>query len=323
MPDGAYTDPNEDGALTDTPYDGALTETGSFIRYVYVADSGNWRIKKHLESDFSFISQFDYATYPDDIDYPTGLTADGWSIYWADPFIDKIEKRTSDFYAFEYKIEGSGTGNDQWDYPVDICFDGTHVYICDGENHRIVKRLADDLTYVNKIGSFGTGNDQFNFPAAADVDETHIYIADSINSRVVKRLTSDLSYVTKVSTPYEPNGIAIDLNYVYVSFLQTTPTFETIVRKLNKSDLSFVSDTSLGNQYESFYGRVGLCVHGNYLYVVGNNKLEKRDSSTFAVLNSIGGTQGSGELQFNNPEGVFVVDEIGINDITSFATLIW
>jgi hypothetical protein len=167
--------------------------------HLYIADTWNHRIKKHLISDNSYVAKIGSNGSGDDqFDYPKGICYYDGHIFIMDRSNSRLIKRLASDLSFVSKIGSDGSGNDQFHHPEDICAgtDG-YLYITDSENNRIVKRKASDLSYVAEIGTSGVGNDQFDYPHGICYSDTYIYIGDDNNHRFVKRKASDLSFVAE------------------------------------------------------------------------------------------------------------------------------
>lgn len=133
--------------------------------FIYVADTGNNRIKKHLCTDLTYDSKFGAIGAGDDqFSAPRGICSDGIHLYIVDTTNNRIKKHKILDFSFVGEIGTVGAGNDQFNNPEAICTDGTHLYIADRGNSRIKKHKCSDLSYVAKFGTIGAGNDQFDNP---------------------------------------------------------------------------------------------------------------------------------------------------------------
>jgi hypothetical protein len=178
--------------------------------HLYIADSWNHRIKKHLISDNSYVAKIgSLGTGDDEFHYPKGICYYDNHLFVIDRSNNRLVKRLASDLSYVAEIGTYGQGDDQFHYPECVCSspDG-YLYITDSENDRIVKRKANDLSYVSEIGTNGIGEDQFDFPHGIDYSDSYLYIGDDLNHRFIKRKASDLSYVSARSSSTQ--GIGAD-----------------------------------------------------------------------------------------------------------------
>lgn len=157
--------------------------------YVYVADSANHRLKKHLASDLSFVAAIGtQGSGDDEFEGCTGVCTDGAYLYVSDFNNHRIKKLLVSDLSYVAEISGV---ND----PRGICVHGGYLYCTSGVS--LSKYLLSDLSFVSKVGSYGSGDDQFSSPRGLCTDGVYLYVPDTYNDRIKTHLCSDLSYVSK------------------------------------------------------------------------------------------------------------------------------
>ena len=173
--------------------------------YLYVCDTGNNRIKKHLCSDMSYVGQVgSVGTGDGQFDAPEGVCYAEGFIYVGDTGNDRIQKFNAVTLAFVSKIGTTGTGNDNFDHPTGLCADATNLFVADRGNGRIVKRLCSDLSYVSEQDE-STGGGSLNLPDYVDSSRENSYYYATLAAEpttVVERLVStgvETSYTERAS----------------------------------------------------------------------------------------------------------------------------
>ena len=166
--------------------------------FVYVADSGNFRIQKFTAVG-EFVTAWETQGSGGQLLYPTAVQAEpGGTILVAHVYIGRMQR----FDANGTFLSAWGTvGPDpgQWSGPGKPCIDRNgFVVVPDPGNHRIQVYEADG-TFVLQWGSFGMDPGQFNQPSAVGVDgEGNLYVLDRENFRIQK-FTSATTGVRSVS----------------------------------------------------------------------------------------------------------------------------
>ena len=148
--------------------------------FLYVADSGNNRIRK-FTSDGMFVKSLGSR----DLFQPRSMALDGdGNVYVVDYVFHRIQvmNLSGDMVA-EWGEQGSADGlfNSPWGIAVD---DAGDVYVADSNNHRIQKFAADG-TFMLKWGTAGSEKGQLAYPRGIAVDaEGRVCVADSGNARI-------------------------------------------------------------------------------------------------------------------------------------------
>ncbi|MCX6885339.1 MAG: cadherin-like beta sandwich domain-containing protein, partial [Verrucomicrobia bacterium] len=175
---------------------------------VYVADSGNNRIRKVTAagvvttlagSDSGFVDGSGAAAQ---FNYPIGVAVDGsGNVYVGDSGNNRIRKVTAAGVVTTLAGSDSGIADGsgaaaQFNYPSGVAVDSSgNVYVADASNCRIRKVTpAGDVTIVAGSGLLGFADGpgseaQFSFPMGVAVDATgNVYVGDSGNNRIRKLL---------------------------------------------------------------------------------------------------------------------------------------
>ncbi len=281
----------------------SLDATGN----LYVVDQDNNRIQK-FDSSGNYLSQFGSSGTSEELT-PTSISIDSsGNVYVAvDTTNDRIQKfDSSGTYLSEFGSAGSGNG--QFDYPKGISFDASgNIYVVDSNNTRI-----------QKFNSSGVYDSQFNTndgdgdPYDVAIDTSgNIYVTDG-GAGIVEKYDSAGTYLSQLGSAgtgdgqhSSPAGIAIDATgNVYV-----VDSDNDRVQKFNASGtyISKFSEVTPHVFSVSSYKPISSATDssGN-LYTVDavNNQVKKFDASGNLLLQF--GSSGSGNGQFNWPEGVVV-----------------
>ncbi len=164
--------------------------TASPNGYVYVADTGNWRIQK-FDATGSFIGSFGSSEGSGQGDGELNLPGDvasdfAGNLYVADTGNNRIQKfGPSDQFLAKWGTAGSAPG--RFNQPSGVAVGPTGmVYVADSGNNRVQKFDAGG-NFVLQWGGPGTATGQFQTIAGIAVDFTgNVYVADSGNNRIQK-----------------------------------------------------------------------------------------------------------------------------------------
>lgn len=293
--------------------------------YVYVADTGNHRIKKHLKSDLSFVSQLGITTYANafinTFNTPYNILIDNNYLYVSNSAYRSIRKYTTDFNYISNIGFNTGFANDEFLSPRGLTIINGYMYIADNVLGRITKRSMTEFDVNINITGAGTDFNFFYRPIAIDSDENYYYVANSVIHRVEKRLKSNNTLVAYFGGPYNgvntyflysPSDVVLDGNYVYVA----DRTNHRIVR-LNKSDLTFSAQYGVtgtaSTATTNFSSPTKIAIDATRIYVTdyGNNRikiLNKSDLSYVSDFGTLGTGIGPGINQFSGPYGIAVDD---------------
>jgi RHS repeat-associated protein len=190
---------------------------------VWIADSGNKRVKWYLESQPYHSVSLEAQ----------GGTLGGISALAGEWYQEDVVNGGRDFvqklHTGETKIEygavfgKAGTGNGEFSSPSAVATTEGKVYVTDTGNNRVQEFNIAGI-YGGQFGSAGTGNGQFTEPKGVAVDSSgNIWVVDAGNDRV-EGFTSAGKYLTQFGTKgegegqfKEPVGIAVDSsNNLYI-----------------------------------------------------------------------------------------------------------
>jgi hypothetical protein len=195
-----------------------------------------------------------------------------------------------------------GTGDGQFEVPWAVAVDGSgNVFVTDGEESPVqrVQKFDSTGTFLTKWGSAGTGDGQFACPLGIAVGGSgNVFVTDTCNERI-QEFDNTGTFLTKwgvARSGYDALGIAVGLGgNVLVD--------EQITVKVYTSTGTFLSSFSSGGEDQL-----------DEIAVAGgvNIFLTDQDSSNVQLLTNTGtflttwGSTGSGDGQFNQPEGIAV-----------------
>lgn len=192
------------------------------------------------------------------------------------------------------------------------------------------------VNFVTKWGSSGSGNGQFSLPMAMLVDESgNVYVGEYGNSRIQKfDANGNFDSIFISSNIADPRDIAIrpsngefyvaDTGYHQIRVFNSSGVFQRGITGFN-GPMNIAFDSS-GNWYVADYysntvrkynssdsfvtswavsGPRGLDIDSNdFIYVSSSNSIKKYNTS--GVLQTSWGSYGSGDGQFNSPEGLAI-----------------
>ena len=220
--------------------------------FLYVVDTLNDRLKKHLSADaMTYVSKIgSTGTGDDEFNAPQAICNDGTYLYICDRANHRIVKRKVSDLSFVAETGSVGAGTGQFNSPWGICTDGTHIYIADMANNRIKKHLCSDLSYValaTVSSSDPLDPHDFNQPKAICTDGTYIYITQNggIVARLVILLCSTLSDALHIHDDghvdnCELIGICVTGGYLYIINGNDPGTLKHVY-KYAASSLSYVT----------------------------------------------------------------------------------
>lgn len=196
---GTTSDWGADGTGTDdfkNP-EGIFANTESTDTFLYVADTGNHRIKKIKNSDdliptvwtlggTSSGSNYGQFSSPKDL-----VIASDNSLYVADYGNDRIQVINLSYLNSTIDTSGGETGVGSLSSPADVKTDKYgNIYVADTNNHRVkvCKPSGEKLFLLGKTdNTSGTADGQFNKPGGVALDnEGFLYVADTENHRIQK-----------------------------------------------------------------------------------------------------------------------------------------
>jgi len=249
--------------------------------YVYVADSGNYRIEKTSNTG-RFIktwgNDFNHpGTKPGEFNNAYGVAVDkSGNVFVTDDYDNRIQEFTNTGKFI--KAWGSkGTANGQFKAPAGVAVDSSgNVFVADMSNHRIQKfqlatpcpkgvtEITSGVCFIKKWGTRGSADGQLLNPLGVAVDSSdNVFVGDTGNNRIQK-FDNDGKFITKWGSLgtgerqfHGPSDVAVD----------------------KKSGNVFVAD-------------------------VANNRIQKFNNDGKFIL--MWGSEGSGEGQFRFEFGISV-----------------
>jgi tripartite motif-containing protein 71 len=254
----------------------AVDSTGN----VYVADSGNNRIQKFTYNTssgaYAYAAQWDGAASGNALNYPSGVTVDSsGNVYVADTNNHRIQKfDSSGNHLMNWGSPGSLDG--QFIQPKGVAVDNSgNIFVADTGNNRVQKFTSSTSTW-SSLGTQGTGNGQFASPQGVAVDSAgNIFVADTGNNRWQ---AYDSSFHVWNSWGSGGSGIG-----------QFSSPQGIAVYRGASNTVVFVADTNNARMQKYNYWILS--------------------SPTVTYLGQLG-SRGSGNGQFNQPQGV-AVDSAG------------
>ncbi len=292
--------------------------------YVYVVDASNHRVKKHLKSDLSFVSQLGITGYtnyfPNTLYNPTYILYDNNYLYISNNTYSRILKYDTNFnYISNIGFTAGYTDADFLSVYGLTIYDG-YLYVADQITGIITKRNLNEFDANLSFVGFGNDYNFFYAPFSADSDENYYYVIDSTIKRlqVVDKATNQI--VDYLGGPYAssstnvgarsnffnyPNYVLLDGDYIYISD-RSSPR----VAKYNKSDLSYISQFGTGTAgatTSTLNGPRQLAIYDTNLYVADftNNRIMILNKTDMSYITSFG-TTGTGNDQFSGIYGVGV-----------------
>lgn len=187
---------------------------------LYIADTGNHRIQKFPNGNYSGATAFGVNGSGDgQFNSPTGIVFDSQNnIYVADSGNSRIQKLDVNGNYIS-KITGSTYLSPQTfsNNIRSIAIDPSdNLYIVDSGNHRVIKMNSGGSPLV-VLGGLGSSTGKFNSPGGIALDsDRNIYVVDSLNYRIQKfSYTGDYIFQINLKPyldPYDiPNVLEIDL----------------------------------------------------------------------------------------------------------------
>lgn len=231
---------------------------------IYIADSGNHRIRKISLSGIVSTMAGSTQGFSDGIgtsalfNYPTSLVLDAsGNLYVADSGNHRIRKITSTGVVSTFAgstqgyLDGSGALA-KFNTPYGICKDiNGNLYVTDADNNRIRKITTTGM--VSTIaGSLqgdldGIGvNALFNYPTGIDIDSSNnLYVTDTNNNKL-KIITSTGVVSTKIGP--DSGDIITQLNNpMGVTILSTSPELNFCLTDFNYNRILYVNVNKVYN----------------------------------------------------------------------------
>jgi sugar lactone lactonase YvrE len=221
------------------------------------------------------------------------------------------------------KVYGKpGSGNGEFNSPYGIAANPRgEVFVADAGNNRIVK-----LNYSKGMLSYDHAiNDSFNYPMGVAVDsKRNLYIADSKNNRILVYDSTETYQYSWSRDLAEPTSISVidkdDIsNYYKEDYLIVIDNDYKRIQKFSLSGklLAIVDARMIGLSNVKFmYSAIDY--NGNiFVTDMINNQIHKFDRSLNYVVSV--GRQGTGQVEFAAPRGIFIWKRFGQIFITDDA----
>jgi len=189
--------------------------------YVYVADTGNYRIQKFNSSGGYITKWGSYGSGNGQFKYPTGIAVDSSAnVYVTDSGNACVQKFTSNGGFITWWFSTYRDNDVTWGYaPDDIAVDLSGIVYEVDDYPALIQKFTSNGSFITQWGSKGSGDGQFIYPHGITVDSSgNVYIADSGNYRIQK-LTSNGGFITKWGSYGSGDG---QFNYPYDSAVDSS-----------------------------------------------------------------------------------------------------
>ena len=194
--------------------------------YLYVADNINWKVKKYLKSDMSYVTQ-SAANYGGQIN---AIAVDDTHVYIGGESIQTVWKLLKSDLSYVSQTPDYG-GLIQ-----SLAIDDTHIYVGGSVTQTVRKYLKATMAYVSQTIDYG------GIIETLAIDDTDIFVGGQTIERIRKYTKATMAYVTQsVTYGGVPYAITLDDDYVYFGGATTNEVW-----KLNKSDLVKQAGASYG-----------------------------------------------------------------------------
>lgn len=294
--------------------------------YLYVADSGNHKIRR-IEMSTGIVTTLAGSGKAGNLDgigviasfsRPQGLTLDNGNLYVSDTN-NKTIRRIALATGEVTTLAGSGSAGYKdatgrfalFNYPLGIAvpesgYQSKELYVADSLNGKIrqISLSSKAVTTLVVSGDQPVAvesgvSDTFTAPFGLTTDRNRLFVTDTGSSKIIQvGLSGRVTGLEGVpdGTLYRPYGIATDSNNLYIA-----DTYHYILRKLDLATGTL--STLAGSGQDGFkdgsgtaatLGLIfGLTTDGRHLYVVeaDNNTLRKISIST-GVVTTLAGTSG-------------------------------
>ncbi len=215
----------------------------------------------------------------------------------------------------DLKVFGKlGSGPGEFRSPAGITANSKgEVYVADAGNNRIVKlryaktKLCFDRIIVDSLGS----------PKGVALDsKRNLYVADTKNSRIIVFDSTGAFKYSWHDSLNQPTAISIidkddDYNYYLDDYLIVIDNENKRIQKFSREGKFFARiDARMIGLTETYFAYSTIDYHGNvYITDMINNQIHKFDHSLNYIISI--GRQGDGELEFQQPRGIFISKRLG------------
>ncbi len=249
--------------------------------YVYVVDSGNYRVQKFTREG-KFVAKWGrFGSGEGEFRDPSGIAVDNKGyVYVVDTLNNCVQKFTSEG-IFVKKWGGKGSGVGEFDKPQGIAIDDDgFVYVADSENERIQKFTSEGV-YVTSLKK--AENLWVPLDVSVDPRNGYIYVA----AYYLDKFSRNGKFLQTIAF-VRPWWVTVDGNgYIY-----TSDFTHAVITKISPEGFFITDWGGRGSEDGKFVGPNGIAVDRNgYVYVAdsGNNRIQK-----FAIT---GNTPGNGDWE--------------------------
>jgi tripartite motif-containing protein 71 len=238
---------------------------------------------------------------------PTSLAFDNnGDMYVCDAGNQRIQKfNSSGSFILAWGAPGNGNGMFNGVIDVAVASDGS-VYTTEADNHR-VQRFSSNGAFLGVWGSYGSCQGEFDTPEGIAVDPTGaVYVGDTRNGRIEK-FTSDGTFIKSWGSWPDcwPGEFQFTFSPGYLTWAANGDLLVTdgVSKGIRTYTLDGVQDSQLGCC--NFPTGVSDDHHGHIFVAEALQDRIKILSADGTFLAEYG-TQGSGEGQFNGPDGLAI-----------------
>ncbi|MEW6606183.1 MAG: 6-bladed beta-propeller, partial [bacterium] len=257
------------------PYGVAVSYDGS----IYVADTGNDKIKKYDENGKFLYSFGQEGTGDGQFRSPQGIAVDKrGNIFVVDTGNDRVQHLYDDRNSISFMK--CFTGNPQFYYPRDIELDkDSNLYVLDSGNDRVLKfdssfNPVNSFDGDNILGSEGSETTQFSEPYGLTLDKDgNIYVADMRNQRI-SIFDKDGNFIhkfgiqgRKIGEFLDPVDVAVDSD----GNIWVADKYNFRIQKFSNTGQFLHTFGRFGPGKGQFHTAQKLAVHQKKLYVVDSN----------------------------------------------------
>lgn len=167
----------------------------------------------------------------------------------------------------------------------DVAIDATYFYSTWGDNYGIKKIRRSDNVVMYSLNSNGTGNSQFALnPQGIAVDDNYVYVADSNNNRIQIFNIADLTFVSKFGTF---GSVDDGTNFKYPTSIEIDNGYIYIADYTNSKIRIYDQSTLAHIASYTATNPYRMRIYGDEVFCWNNGTtLRVYDKTTFALLRS-------------------------------------
>ncbi len=295
------------------PHGIAINTTG----YVYVTDRDNHRIQV-FDANGNFITKWgSYGTDDGQLNWPAGIAVNLTGFVYVN---DYVNHRIQVFDAngnFITKWGSYGTGDGQFDWPAGIAINSTgYIYVSDTTNHRIQVFDAKG-NFISKWGSYGAGDGEFAWPQKLTINSTgFVYVADRDNHRI-QVFDANGTFLTKFGNYGTGDGqlnLPTDILFKSIGIIYIVDRNNHRIQVFDANGNFITKWGSLGTADGQFDWPHGIAMNSSgFLFITdfNNHRIQVfrspiSSSSLDIQFVTKWGSTGSGDGQFNSPNGIAI-----------------